>query len=112
MTHHDDIKPDYPTTPEFLTAGKIAVDYLRGGSVHTHACLVKAGWVVAGYAGSFIKEGDGPYLSAVGGTTAEQATLLEGAMVAAQGKDATMKAFDWKGILRLALEFLYQLLNR
>lgn len=110
MTHHE-LTPAYPTTKEFLAAGQVAADYLRGGSAHGVACLVKAGWVVAGFAGSFVPDDHQPmFMGPAPGTNEEKAAVIEAAMGATQGN--TMHAIDWLSLLRVALDFLAQLLRR
>lgn len=109
MKDHD-LTPNYPSFAEFRTAVPVLLDRLRGKSTDT-ACAIKAAWIGAGYAGSFVPDSH-PFIGAAAAlpTPEESAVLLESTIVVqAQGDMAA--AFDWRLILSIVLDLLKKFLE-
>lgn len=117
ISHHDDLKPDYPTFSQFQSAASVLVSYLRGGGDRPTAAVVgKCAWVALGFAESFIPENEPPPV--VGGepppdSGEDKARLLEEAVAAAgpAAKGAKALPFDWRALARLVLAILAQVLG-
>lgn len=113
-THHDDLKPDYPTFSQFAAASKVLTGYLRGDKPSV-AEAAKAGWVCLGFAESYIPEA--PDTPVVGSepplaSNEDKAAFIEAAVAA--GKKHTgagAVSFDWRALAKTIAAILTMILS-
>lgn len=110
---HDTLKPDYPSVEEFRAALGGMVAFFRAPDSHSKAFALKCGWVVFGYAQSFIPDDTPSILILNTREPGKIADLLEGYLKETQkvGKTVPVGAFDWKQLALMILQLIAKLLG-
>lgn len=105
MGDHDNLTPSYPTFDQAAAASRVLIDTVRGLGGHTRACVIHAGWIVSGFAGSQIPD-TRPIMSSLVGLSEPDAKLLEGAFAAPAASADGLKAIDWLKVIDIVRRIL------
>lgn len=106
----DDLKPAYPAPEEFNAAVVLVISHITCGDECPHdvCCVIKAGWIVVGYAASMYPSIHDGHHAALAMTNDQIVHTLE---IAASNING-VSAIDWKSLAVYVLQLVLQLLSK